>query len=144
MLGPRGSLIVSSVGGLVGVMLGAFGAHALKERLAAKGNAQNWSTAVQYQLMHSLVLLGVSIMLSTGSAGGAKLTSFARSRLSLAASLFASGTLLFSGSIYGLCLLAGTPTAKLLGPTTPLGGLLLLGGWSALLSVAISAEGPTD
>jgi uncharacterized membrane protein YgdD (TMEM256/DUF423 family) len=98
------------------VVLGAFGAHALKERLAAAGQLENWRTAVLYQALHALGLIALGL---------------APARLAPAAVgwLFLFGTVCFSGSIYGLALEG--PKA-VLGPMTPLGGLLLIAGWCLL------------
>jgi uncharacterized membrane protein YgdD (TMEM256/DUF423 family) len=119
--------------------MGAFGAHALKETLRQRDTTQvrycllrhkaiemrflhhslqSWHTATQYQLMHSVALLSLHAMSKQGKTS---------SQYDLVAKLWISGTVLFSGSIYGLCL--GGP--RLLGPVTPLGGLLLLAGWAA-------------
>jgi uncharacterized membrane protein YgdD (TMEM256/DUF423 family) len=105
------------------VGLGAFGAHALKERLLSKsGASENWRTAVTYQLLHAVALLSLSSLAankpqnlksSTSSYSGGQ--------------VMALGTALFSGSIYLLCLDIGPK--KLLGPTTPIGGLLMISGW---------------
>jgi uncharacterized membrane protein YgdD (TMEM256/DUF423 family) len=95
------------------VVLGAFGAHALNERLVAAGQLESWRTAVLYQALHALalILLGlVPARLAPRAVGW----------------LFLLGSVLFSGSIYGLALEG--PKA-VLGPVTPLGGLLLIGGW---------------
>ena len=96
------------------VVLGAFGAHALNDRLVADGQLDNWRTAVRYQAWHALALVAVGVLYRErafpGPVGWA----------------FLAGSLLFSGSIYGLAL--GGPGA-VLGPITPLGGLLLIAGW---------------
>ena len=100
----------------VAVVLGAFGAHALNERLVAAGQLESWRTAVLYQALHALALIAVGLMpprFAPRAAGW----------------LFLAGAALFSGSIYGLALEG--PKA-VLGPMTPLGGLLLIGGWCAL------------
>jgi uncharacterized membrane protein YgdD (TMEM256/DUF423 family) len=99
--------------GFSGVGLGAFGAHALKETLAAAGTLPLWQTAVLYQLIHAVALLAVG----AGSAAGTPAHWIAR--------CWTVGVLLFSGSLYGLAL--GGP--KFLGSITPLGGLALLTGW---------------
>ena len=112
---PSARLIVLAAGllGFTGVALGAFGAHALKETLVAKGTTATWQTAVLYHLLHALALLALA-----GWAG-----SWPNARwIGLCWSL---GVVLFSGSLYWLAL--GGP--KLLGPVTPLGGLALLAGW---------------
>eukprot|EP01064_Diplonema_japonicum_P008735 TRINITY_DN16135_c0_g2_i1.p1 TRINITY_DN16135_c0_g2~~TRINITY_DN16135_c0_g2_i1.p1 ORF type:complete len:140 (+),score=15.24 TRINITY_DN16135_c0_g2_i1:64-483(+) len=133
-MNAKWSLLVAGLSGAAGVSLGAFGAHALKERLVAKGNDAKWATAVQYQMVHTLALLGISIMLS-GGAG--KLTPFMKKRLSLASALFTAGIVCFSGSIYLLCFVGGTPPAKIVGPITPLGGVMLIGGWLSLVTLAL-------
>ena len=81
----------------------------------------SWATATKYQLVHSVVLLVVS---SAAPLSGATL---------FASYAFTTGIALFSGSIYALCLLpAGHSLRKVLGPTTPMGGLSLIVGWLAL------------
>ncbi len=103
--------------GLIGVVLGAFGAHALRTRLTPE-QLSAWETAVHYQLFHAIVVLALGLY---GAATGR----------SLGASpwLFATGILLFSGSIYGLVL----GSWRWLGPVTPLGGIALIAGWASLL-----------
>ena len=112
---PPARIIIIIAGrlGFTGVALGAFGAHALKEILTARGSIQTWQTAVLYHLVHAVALLA----LASGSGG------LINPRwIALCWSL---GVILFSGSLYGLAL--GGP--KVLGPITPLGGLALLSGW---------------
>jgi uncharacterized membrane protein YgdD (TMEM256/DUF423 family) len=89
--------------GFLGVALGAFGAHALKGRV----DEELWRTAVFYQLVHAAAMLAAPS----------------------AAKLWAPGVLVFSGTLYALAL--GAP--RWLGAVTPVGGLLLLGGWLKLL-----------
>lgn len=87
--------------------------------------AASWSTATQYQLVHSVALLFISSRVPLSGAAY------------FASAAFATGITLFSGSIYGLCLLnAGSPVRKVLGPTTPLGGLSFIAGWVALAIAA--------
>lgn len=113
---------VAALLGTFGVVLGAFGAHALRARLEPAQLA-SWHTAVQYQLFHSVALLALALFANaTGRSLGA--TPW----------LFAFGVLLFSGSIYALVLGAG----RWLGPVTPVGGLLLIAGWASLLLLARS------
>ncbi|MDQ8204200.1 DUF423 domain-containing protein [Pelagicoccus sp. SDUM812003] len=99
----------------LGIVLGAFGAHALKDLLAENGSAESWRTAVLYHLIHAVALLAV---VSRGSSLRAKWS----------VPLWVLGILLFSGSIYGLALTGW----KLLGPITPLGGLAFIAGWILL------------
>ena len=97
--------------GLTGVIAGAFGAHLLRDRLSAEGLG-SFQTGVRYQLLHAVALL-------------LPLTHDSR----VAGWCMALGTVLFSGSIYLLVLLHW----KWLGPVTPVGGVLLISGWAALL-----------
>lgn len=100
------------------VALGAFGAHALKARLAPD-MAAVWQTAVQYHAWHALALLAVGILLVQDPN---------RAGLAWAASLFAAGIVLFSGSLYVMALTG----VRALGAVTPLGGVCWLAGWAAL------------
>ena len=102
----------------MGVALGAFGAHALKERLGAEGGA-TWDTAVLYHLVHSLALVLVSMQPDRGQAPRA---------WSVARIAFFIGVLAFSGSLYALAL----DGPRWLGPITPMGGAAFLLGWLAL------------
>jgi uncharacterized membrane protein YgdD (TMEM256/DUF423 family) len=113
----RLGVLAAALFGLTGVAAGAFGAHALRARLAPELLAP-YETAARYQQLHALALLGASWVAQQwpGRAAGACLV------------LFASGILLFSGSLYLLALTG----AQVLGWLTPLGGLLLLLGWLAL------------
>lgn len=110
---------IASLMGATGVGMGAFGAHALKETLAKRGAEAMWQTATIYQLFHATAVLS----LATSSSSNPKTK---RNHL-LAGKLMGIGNLLFSGSIY--CLALGIGPKKILGPITPLGGLLMIGGW---------------
>ena len=98
-----------------GVVLGAFGAHALQARLDP-ANLQTWHTAVEYQFWHALALLVVALH--------ARSLPFSR----LIEALFCVGIVLFCGSLYAIAL--GAP--HLLGAVTPVGGLAFIGGWILL------------
>jgi len=98
---------------MVGVILGAFGAHTLAARLDAvpKGIA-TWSTAVLYHLLHAITMWLVAV-----------------NRCSMLAWwLFGTGIVCFSGSLYLLAALQW----KWLGPVTPVGGSLFVAGWATL------------
>ncbi len=110
---------ISAIVGFLAVALGAFGAHALKEHLAALQMTNVWEKAVLYHLVHAVVLLFL-----------ASRPTFPR----LSWSLFLAGIILFSGSLYVLAFTG----VKWLGAITPLGGLCLLAGW---LCIAIWAFG---
>jgi uncharacterized membrane protein YgdD (TMEM256/DUF423 family) len=99
--------------GFLAVALGAFGAHGLKERLEAADRMATWETAVLYHLVHSVVLLVLAL---------------ARPQAVGAFRCMAAGILVFSGTLYALCLTGQT----WLGAVTPIGGLLLLSGWALL------------
>lgn len=108
--------------GLLAVIFGAFGAHALKKKLTAE-QLQSFETGVKYQLYHALVLLIIGSFPSAGAG-------FYRS----VTTLLIIGTFLFSFSIYGLCLSSAFgKKLRFLGPITPLGGLLLVMAWAILL-----------
>ncbi len=99
------------------VVFGAFGAHLLEQWLSADA-LNSYEVGVRYQFFHGLALLFL--------AADQSIPFTKRSAL-----LFVVGTLLFSGSIYGLSL--SNNGATLLGPVTPIGGLLLIIGWVNLL-----------
>ena len=109
----------AAVLGVSGVALGAFGAHMLKETLLKRGTTESWKTAVSYQLLHAIALLALSTR-DSNKKGNVSWDS--------AANCWFYGVLLFSGSIYGLSL--GGP--RLLGPVTPIGGILMIIGWGLL------------
>ena len=109
-------ITVASVFGALGVVLGAFGAHSLEARLDAS-KLEIWSTAVQYHLLHAVLLFALAVW---GNAVGRSIQP--------SAALLVAGIVGFSGSLYLLAL--GGP--RWLGPITPLGGLCLIGGWVAL------------
>ncbi|KAH6656969.1 hypothetical protein BKA67DRAFT_553865 [Truncatella angustata] len=112
---------LAAVYGGTAVALGAFGAHGLKKKIPDPQRLQNWNTAAQYQLLHSVAaLVAVSLAPQTRAtkwAGG----------------LFIAGMTMFSGSLYLLTL--DPQRFRAMGPVTPLGGLALIGGW-AVLAVA--------
>ena len=122
----RFPLFAAGVLGLIGIAIGAFGAHALKATLMERGMVQAWETGSRYHLYHTLALLGVAAWVrSLPESSSARLMSWA-------AALWCVGVVLFSGSLYWLAL--GGP--RWLGPVTPFGGVALMGGW---LLVTISA-----
>ena len=114
-------ITLGAIFGLLGVVLGAFGRHALEGRLTEKGLSQ-WQTASQYQLVHAVLLVGIGVWLQTG---GPKL-------LVQAGMCLASGIVIFAGSLYALAL---TQTA-ILGAVTPIGGAGMIAGWGLLILAA--------
>jgi uncharacterized membrane protein YgdD (TMEM256/DUF423 family) len=118
----RTALAIAAVLMFLAVACGAFGAHALRNRLAPEALAV-WNTAVQYHAWHGLALLGVGSWLARTPDVPL---------LAWAGWLFVGGIVLFSGSLYALAF-AGI---KGLGAITPLGGLAFLAGWLALAVAA--------
>jgi uncharacterized membrane protein YgdD (TMEM256/DUF423 family) len=115
------NLVITCFLGLVAVILGAFGTHALKEILNS-AQLLSFETAVRYQIYHVIVLLFVNTY-----------DGFSSQQKNKISYLFFGGVLLFSGSIYVLQLTA--ITAKSIWFLTPLGGLFLIAGWSLLIMV---------
>jgi uncharacterized membrane protein YgdD (TMEM256/DUF423 family) len=114
--------VAGSFYGLTAVIMGAFGAHALKSRLK-EDQLRSFETGVKYQMYHAILLLVLSFNLG-----------FSRVLDIYMAHFFIWGTFLFSFSIYGLILSSVNGKKwKFLGPVTPIGGLLLVMGWSLLL-----------
>jgi len=107
------------------VVLGAFGAHALKTRLPA-GMLEVYLTAVQYHFWHALGVLAVGLALELLPEAG---------WLRSAGWLLTAGIVLFCGSLYLLALTG----SKWLGAVTPLGGLAFILGWLALMVAALRA-----
>ncbi|MFT5121857.1 MAG: uncharacterized membrane protein YgdD (TMEM256/DUF423 family) [Kiritimatiellia bacterium] len=122
----RPILISAALLGMTAVILGAFGAHGLKELLSPE-QLSSFETGVRYQMYHALVLLGITALFSE------KLKI-----VKIMYGCFLAGTLLFSGSIYVLSCrdLLGGLNVRWLGPVTPLGGVLLIVGWACMLVAA--------
>ena len=120
-------ILTASFFGAVAVLLGAFGAHGLKVLIDAS-SLEIWQKGVDYQFYHTFALLYLS--------------TFARYRnklINIAYFCFTFGILLFSGSLY---LLATRNILKIgfvdvLGPITPIGGLLFVLGWIMLFFAAV-------
>ena len=112
-------IITGAIFGMLAVILGAFGAHALK-KILSNDQLKSFETGVKYQMYHAIILLvlGFNIEHITPSIYWC----------------FTSGIILFSFSIYALVISAAKgKKLKFLGPITPLGGLLLINGWLLLL-----------
>lgn len=112
------AIALGGIYGFLGVALGAFGAHGLRNRLSPDMLAV-WKTGVEYHLYHALALLLVGLIAA------------ARPSIAItnAGICFALGVLVFSGSLYALALSG----VRWLGAITPFGGLLLLAGWALLV-----------
>jgi uncharacterized membrane protein YgdD (TMEM256/DUF423 family) len=122
--GDAGSMRLAALGAinaLVAVAAGAFGAHALKERLDAR-RFDIFETAARYQMYHALGMIAAAWLASRGLAWAAT-----------GGWVMQAGVVVFSGSLYALAL---TDRRKL-GAITPIGGVLFLAGWALLVIAAI-------
>ena len=122
------------------VLLGAFGAHALRDTLAADAAAGGraralWDTAAHYHLVHAVALCVASTAAAADAAAGAGGAGGDAAPLT-ACALLAAGTAVFSGSLYALALL---PSRRWLGALTPVGGIMLVAGWLALAARPLRA-----
>jgi uncharacterized membrane protein YgdD (TMEM256/DUF423 family) len=114
------------------VVLGAFGAHGLKDRIATE-QLQSFETGVRYQLFHAIALLFLGLLSDRLQVPALRYVSY----------LFILGILLFSGSIYLLATrdLIGIGSFKnVLGPVTPLGGLSMIAGWCMLTYLIVRSD----
>lgn len=113
--------------GVLAVILGAFGAHSLKNQVNAT-DLSIWQKGVEYQFYHVLAMLYLS--------------TFARYKnklINLSYLFFSAGILLFSGSLYTLTVMkiAASPMTAIVGPITPIGGVCLVFGWIFLFLAAL-------
>ncbi len=111
-------LVTASILGVIGIVLGAFGAHALKELISVEAQ-QTFETGVRYQMYHAILLLFVG--------GSVLIRQKTKKKIYF---LTLVGIILFSGSIYGLATnVLTTFDFKIIGFITPIGGLLLIMAW---------------
>lgn len=110
----RFTLAAASLLMFLGVLMGAFGAHALEHRLSVEAQGW-WQTAVHYQMIHGLALLAL---------GASRISGIDR-----AINALVLGIVIFSGSLYALAL----TNIHWLGAITPIGGLLMMVGWLMLV-----------
>ncbi|MSU64645.1 MAG: DUF423 domain-containing protein [Opitutus sp.] len=125
----RFPLLAAGFFGLTGVALGALCAHALATTLAERGMTHAWDTGARYHIFHAMALLAAAAWLRASNTR-------ADTRMIWAVRCWTLGTVLFSGSLYGLAL--GGP--RWLGPVTPLGGIVLMGGWLFVIAAALAKE----
>ena len=112
-------LKVASLLAAFAVVLGAFGAHGLREKIDAR-SLENWDTATRYQFYHVFGLFIVALLMMKNDS----------KQMQFAARFFCAGILFFCGSLYFLALRALFSFNLLwLGPITPLGGLCFIIGW---------------
>ena len=113
------SLVSGAILGLLGVALGAFGAHALKPLLLQTGRLETFELAVRYQFYHAFALLITGL-----------LTNYSPSvKFKYAGICFLGGVIFFSGSLYALSFSG----IGILGAVTPIGGFLMIIGWALLI-----------
>lgn len=113
-------LMTAAVLGALAVMLGAFGAHALKAFVNADV-FQVFETAVKYQFYHVFALFASAILFQQ----------FPNKFIQWSGNLFITGIILFCGSLYALTyfLATGNDNMRWLGAITPIGGLCFIAGW---------------
>ncbi len=111
-------LTTAAMLGALGVMIGAFGAHGLKPLLEEYGRLDTFETAVKYHFYHALAILALGILAQKTPNKYLRYSYF----------LFLGGVVIFSGSLYVLCL----TNIGILGAITPIGGVLLIAGWVSL------------
>tara|TARA_B100000809_G_scaffold67553_1_gene64562 strand:+ start:593 stop:982 length:390 start_codon:yes stop_codon:yes gene_type:complete len=121
-------IMAGGILGLLGVVAGAMGVHALRDVLDAKA-LNTFETGVRFQIYHALALLAV------GSLAGRWKTGFVK----LSGVLFTAGVVLFSGSLYILAITG----IGVFGAIAPLGGLSLMAAWTSLIVGAIRQKEPS-
>jgi uncharacterized membrane protein YgdD (TMEM256/DUF423 family) len=112
-------LVTGAALGAISVMIGAFGAHALRKILEASGRQETFETAVKYQFYHVFALLAVGLLM----------LHIQDKYLQYAGLSFLAGIIIFSGSLYILCLTGVTKW----GAVTPIGGTFMIIGWILML-----------
>jgi uncharacterized membrane protein YgdD (TMEM256/DUF423 family) len=119
------------LGGL-GVVLGAFGAHKLKQLVPAD-SVQTFQTGVQYQMYHAFALLFAGLLWERFNGSG---------QLAASGWCFLIGIMLFSGSLYTLVALKATSKVGMngIGILTPIGGLFFIAGWVLLLLAILKRD----
>ncbi len=120
----KGFIKTAAILGVLAVALGAFAAHALKERISDYA-VNIFETGVRYQFYHVFALLVAGILYKE----------FPNRFIKWAGILFITGIILFSGSLYCLMYIKGAvmPGYKWIGAITPIGGLAFILGWLTLL-----------
>jgi uncharacterized membrane protein YgdD (TMEM256/DUF423 family) len=112
-----GWIALGALNAAIAVAAGAFAAHGLRDRLAARA-LDVFETGARYQMYHAIALVLAGLVASYASGGAAR-------GAVIAGWLFQAGIVLFSGSLYALAL----TDVGALGAVTPLGGLAFLAGW---------------
>jgi len=116
-------IITAAVLGALAVIVGAFGAHGLQTLLIENNTSDTFETAVRYHFYHVFALLALGLIHNQ----------MTLNKVMPCFWLFFTGIILFSGSLYALCL----TNISVLGAVTPVGGVLLVSAW-IWLAVAVS------
>ena len=119
---PRTTIALASIFGLISVIAGAAGTHALRDTLDA-GALSTFETAARFQMYHALALLAVGILSMR----------WQTRILTISAVLFTIGIFLFSGSLYILALTG----IGIFGAIAPIGGISLMAAWASLALAAL-------
>jgi uncharacterized membrane protein YgdD (TMEM256/DUF423 family) len=128
MMNPTAKLFLSigSISGALAVMVGAFGAHGLKDKLSAE-MLKIYHTGVEYHFYHTFALLAIGLVA----------LHFQSKLLTASGSAMVAGIIVFSGSLYALSISG----VRILGAITPIGGLFFIAGW-VLLALAVIKVAP--
>ncbi len=124
----RALILAGGIFGLLGVVAGAMGVHALRDMLDARA-LNTFETGVRFQMYHALALLAVGVLAGQWKTWLVKLSGI----------LFTVGIVLFSGSLYILAITG----IGVFGAIAPLGGLSLMGAWTSLIVGAIRQREPS-
>ena len=111
----RKIIALAGILGALAVGIGAFGAHGLKDYLTSIDRLDTFETAVKYHFYHTLAILAIGVALLYKE----------NSHWKYAVYCWLSGIVIFSGSLYALCL----SNVSLLGAITPIGGIMFIVGW---------------
>lgn len=122
----RKTILTAATLGMLGVVLGAFGAHGLTKIVSEK-SIVIWNKGVLYHFIHTFAILMVGILSKNN----------AHKILGYSFYLFVLGILFFSGSLYFLTFNEKLEWVKILGPITPIGGMLFIAGWFSLFMYAL-------
>ena len=119
-------IIYGAIFGLLTVVFGAFGAHALDSLLIENGRLDVYETAVRYQGLHAIVLIVIGAIYNKLETKWCRFSCYS----------FIFGILIFSGSLYALSI----SNTSFLGAITPFGGLSLILGWSFLIIAVVRSK----
>ena len=119
-------LMLGAILGCLVVILGAFGAHGLKNKLSPE-MMDIFQTGVQYHQIHTIALLAIALLLGNSPSGVGTCAGW----------LFVTGIVIFSGSLYTLSI----TEIRILGAITPIGGLAFLAGWACLAWMGVQIRG---